>query len=174
MSPQVTSEIHIIGIPNCVYCLLAKAWCNRWKLSYTYNQLPGPEKNQKYPIITTSNFTGGFSAFVEKYPVEFDYDELMKITRQLTRNLNRVIDKSTYPVETAKRSNTRHRPIGIGVQGLADVFMKMRIGFDSERARTINDKIFETIYYAALHESLCLCKKKAEKKKSHDVKFPGA
>ena len=74
--------------------------------------------------------------------------ELGNITKQLTRNLNKVVDKTTYPIESAKRSNLRHRPIGIGVQGLADVFMKMRISFDSPEAKFINEKIFETISFS--------------------------
>lgn len=83
----------------------------------------------------------------------FDYQRLHRVTRTLTRNLNRVIDNNFYPVETARRSNTKMRPIGIGVQGLADVYMMMGIPFDSSEAREVNINIFETIYHAALEES---------------------
>ena len=83
----------------------------------------------------------------------FDYEKLHTITRILTRNLNRVIDRNYYPIEEAKNSNMRHRPIGIGVQGLADVFALLKIPFDSKDARIINVMIFETIYHAALEES---------------------
>ena len=174
--PIVDEQIYITGISNCQYCTLAKAWCDRWELPYEYTQLPAPEVGLKYPQISVGDFTGGFTDFIEKYPVNYDYDELAEVARQLTRNLNRVIDRSTYPIESARRSNTRHRPIGLGVQGLADVFMKMRIGFDSQRAKFINDKIFETIYFAALTESNALAIRKAEKKKTADpaVKYPGA
>ena len=68
-------------------------------------------------------------------------------------NLNRIIDRNYYPVETARRSNMRHRPIGLGVNGLADTFMALRIPFDSPEARDLNVKIFETIYHAALEAS---------------------
>jgi ribonucleotide reductase alpha subunit len=78
----------------------------------------------------------------------------------LTKNLNKVIDRTTYPVGSGKTSTLLHRPIGLGVQGLADVFFRMKIGFDSERAREINSKIFETIYYGALKESLSITKKR--------------
>jgi ribonucleoside-diphosphate reductase alpha subunit len=83
----------------------------------------------------------------------FDYDQLHQVTRVLTRNLNRVIDRNYYPIEEARRSNLRHRPIGIGVQGLADVFAILKCPFDSDSARVINSQIFETIYHAALEES---------------------
>jgi len=87
-----------------------------------------------------------------------DYQHLHKVVRTLTRNLNRVIDNNFYPVETARRSNMKLRPIGIGVQGLADVYMILGIPFDSHEAREINVNIFETIYHAALEESCQLAK----------------
>jgi ribonucleoside-diphosphate reductase alpha subunit len=87
---------------------------------------------------------------------EFDFDELGRVTRVVTRNLNRVIDKNYYPTEAARKSNMRHRPIGIGVQGLADVFMMLGLAFDEPKARWLNRNIFETIYYAALMESSLL------------------
>ena len=70
-----------------------------------------------------------------------------------TKNLNRVIDRNYYPVEEARRSNMRHRPIGLGVQGLADAFMMMRLPFESETAQRLNLDIFETIYFAACEAS---------------------
>lgn len=83
----------------------------------------------------------------------FDFDKLLEITRVATRNLNKVIDINYYPVPEARNSNMRHRPIGLGVQGLADVFILMRYAFDSEEARRLNADIFETIYFAAMTES---------------------
>lgn len=85
-----------------------------------------------------------------------DYEALEQATRLLVRNLNKIIDHGFYPLEETMRSNLRHRPIGIGVQGLADVFLKLRIPFEGERAREINRNIFETMYYAALSESVRL------------------
>ena len=84
---------------------------------------------------------------------EFDFTKLAEVTRVITHNLNRVIDKNYYPTEAARRSNMRHRPIGIGVQGLADVFQMLGLSFDEPRARDLNRNIFEMIYYAALFES---------------------
>ncbi len=90
---------------------------------------------------------------------QFNFDKLVEITRVITRNLNKVIDVNYYPVPEARNSNMRHRPIGIGVQGLADVFIKMRFPFDSPEARQLNRDIFEAIYYAAISESNKLAKK---------------
>ena len=90
--------------------------------------------------------------------VDFDMLKLAEVVRVITRNLNRVIDKNFYPTESARKSNMRHRPIAIGVQGLADVYMMMGIPFDSESARQLNKDIFATIYHAALEESCQLAK----------------
>ncbi len=84
----------------------------------------------------------------------FDHKRLYDITKVITRNLNKVIDINYYPVEEARTSNMRHRPIGIGVQGLADAFIMMRMPFDSEEARRMNEDIFETIYYGAMEASM--------------------
>jgi len=83
----------------------------------------------------------------------FDFTNLHYVTEIVTRNLNRVIDKNFYPTEAARKSNMRHRPIGIGVQGLADVFMMLGVPFDSPEARELNSQIFEVIYRAALTAS---------------------
>lgn len=84
----------------------------------------------------------------------FDHQKLYEITKVVTRNLNKVIDINYYPIEEARRSNMRHRPIGLGVQGLADVFIMLRMPFDSPEARGLNEDIFETIYFAAMEASM--------------------
>jgi len=89
---------------------------------------------------------------------EFDHQKLFDITYVVTKNLNKVIDVNYYPVEEARNSNMRHRPIGIGVQGLADAFILMRMPFDSDEARQLNKDIHETIYYAAMTASKDLAK----------------
>jgi ribonucleoside-diphosphate reductase alpha chain len=99
----------------------------------------------------------------------FDYDKLHSVTRTITKNLNRVIDRNYYPVPEAKYSNFKNRPIGIGVQGLADAFQKMKIPFETEKATDVNKKIFETIYHAALTMSLDLAKTEG-----HYESFPGS
>jgi ribonucleoside-diphosphate reductase alpha subunit len=89
---------------------------------------------------------------------KFDHQKLYDITKVITRNLNKVIDVNYYPVEEARTSNMRHRPIGLGVQGLADTFIMMRMPFDSDEARRLNEDIFETIYFAAMEASMELAK----------------
>jgi ribonucleoside-diphosphate reductase alpha chain len=89
---------------------------------------------------------------------EFDHEKLFEITKVLVKNLNRIIDVNRYPVVEAENSNMRHRPIGIGVQGLADAFILMRYPFESELARKLNRDIFETIYFASLTASMELAK----------------
>ena len=84
-----------------------------------------------------------------KEDLTFDHDKLFEVTYQVTKNLNRVIDRNYYPIVEARNSNMRHRPVGLGVQGLADAFILMRFPFDSEEARQLNKDVFETIYYAA-------------------------
>lgn len=84
---------------------------------------------------------------------EFNHEKLYEITRVVTRNLNKVIDVNYYPIPEAERSNMRHRPIGLGVQGLADAFILLRMAFDSAEAKQLNKDIFETIYFAAMTES---------------------
>ncbi len=90
---------------------------------------------------------------------EFDFQKLYEVSRIVTRNLNKVIDINYYPIIEAENSNMRHRPIGIGVQGLADAFILMRHAFDSPEARQLNREIFETIYFAAVTESNALAAK---------------
>lgn len=84
---------------------------------------------------------------------QFDHQKLYDVTYQVTKNLNKIIDNNYYPVEEARTSNLRHRPIGLGVQGLADVFIMLRLPFESELARMLNKNIFETIYFAAMTAS---------------------
>ena len=91
--------------------------------------------------------------YVNKETKTFDYDKLHEVTKTVTKNLNRVIDRNFYPVETARRSNMKHRPIGLGVQGLADVFILCGLPFDCEESRLMNAHIFETMYHAALEAS---------------------
>lgn len=84
----------------------------------------------------------------------YDHDKLYQVTKVATKNLNKVIDVNYYPVAEAEYSNMKHRPIGIGVQGLADAFMLMKMSFDSPEARKLNKEIFETIYYSAMETSM--------------------
>jgi len=97
--------------------------------------------------------------FVNPKTKKFNYQSLIDVSRTVTRNLNKVIDRNFYPTEPARKSNMRHRPIGIGVQGLADTYILMDMAFDSEEARALNHKIFEAIYYGSVTESMEEAKK---------------
>lgn len=99
----------------------------------------------------------------------FDHQKLFEITYVATRNLNKVIDRNYYPIPEARNSNMRHRPVGLGVQGLADAFIKLRLPFDSEEAKTLNRDIFETIYYAAM-----TCSKDQAKEFGPYESYPGS
>jgi ribonucleoside-diphosphate reductase alpha subunit len=99
----------------------------------------------------------------------YDFEKLIEITRVITRNLNKIIDANYYPIPEARNSNMRHRPIGIGVQGLADAFALLRLNYDSPEALELNNKIFETIYYAA-----CLESNEIAKIDGHYQSFPGS
>jgi ribonucleoside-diphosphate reductase alpha subunit len=102
-------------------------------------------------FVTEEGLTDGQAA-------KFDHQKLYEITKVITRNLNKVIDVNYYPVEEARNSNMRHRPIGIGVQGLADAFILLRMPFDSLEARGLNKDIHETIYFAAMEASMELAR----------------
>jgi ribonucleoside-diphosphate reductase alpha subunit len=91
--------------------------------------------------------------YVNRELKTFDFQKLHEVVKTVTKNLNRVIDRNFYPVETARRSNMKHRPIGLGVQGLADVFILCGLPFDCEESRLMNAHIFETMYHAALEAS---------------------
>ena len=112
--------------------------------------------------------------FVNKKTAQFDYDKLHRITKVVTNNLNKVIDINYYPTIKTKRSNLRHRPIGIGVQGLADVFMMMNLPFHSNEAKEVNKLIFETIYHGALEQSYDMAAHIKEKHYLNTNKYIGA
>merc|ERR1711953_467100 len=92
-------------------------------------------------------------AFVKSKEQTYDFQHLREVTKVATKNLNKVIDRNHYPVPEARTSNMKHRPIGLGVQGLADAFLLLRLPFESEAAQNLNEDIFETIYFAACEAS---------------------
>ena len=103
------------------------------------------------PMFITENAKG------EKF---FDHKKLFKVTKKITKNLDTVIDRNYYPIPEAENSNFRHRPVGIGIQGLADAFIMLRLPFTSDEAKQLNQDIFETIYFAALTASMEIAKDK--------------
>ena len=89
---------------------------------------------------------------------KFNFERLHEVTKVATKNLNKIIDNNFYPVEEARNSNMKHRPIGIGVQGLADTLMMLKIPFEDDRAIQLNAEIFETIYHASMESSMEIAK----------------
>ena len=100
----------------------------------------------------------GSSSSSESGSLAFNHHALYNVTKVVVRNLNKIIDRNIYPVPEAERSNKKHRPIGMGVQGLADTFIQLRLPFDSPGARKLNKEIFETMYFAACTASMELAK----------------
>ena len=135
----------------------------------TTHQIPMKSQNKIYHGLkyTESEQSGQDGDLGVGYM--YDHDQLYEIVKIVTRNLNKIIDINYYPVPEARKSNMRHRPIGIGVQGLADVFQLMRLPFDCEEARRLNHDIFETIYYAALE---CSCE--LAEKHGYYESYPGS
>lgn len=111
------------------------------------------EYSSKDEVAVCNLASIALNMYVKAGTKEYDFQKLRDVTKIVTRNLNKIIDVNYYPIEEAKRSNMRHRPIGIGVQGLADAFIMMRLPFESPEAHKLNQQIFETIYYGALEAS---------------------
>ena len=169
--PKDTSTmlLRIYSKPQCVYCEMAKNLCSRMNINYSVESydtlLLSDEKpvGVKFPQIydmTDNLFThiGGFTDLETYIRPTFDHVTLKGVINVMTRNLNNIIDYNYYPTPETKTSNLRHRPIGLGVQGLANVFFEMKIPFTSDEAKQLNEDIFETIYYASMEASMELAK----------------
>lgn len=168
-----TGEILLYSKENCVFCKLLKKLLKNLNLTYTDITFEEAEcirvKLNLDPFKTVPQvfcrkdddikYLGGYAEVFKLLSPRIDYKKLMSLAYDLTLNLNKVIDKNFYPVEKAKLSNMKHRPIGLGVQGLADVFMILKIPFTSDEASDINKKIFETISYGSLSASAQLAVK---------------
>jgi ribonucleoside-diphosphate reductase alpha chain len=171
-----TENMKIYTIENCKYCRQSKALLEERDVKYETICVADADKSKvldeldsgsrTYPqIFVGDEFVGGFSELVEylRPKRKFDFDALHKNTKIVTRNLNKIIDLNFYPVPETERSNRLHRPIGLGVQGLADVFAMLHYPFNSEEARELNEKIFETIYLGAVEASVEISKKREAK-----------
>ena len=184
------ASIKVVSVNNCKYCTMAKELLNDHNLEYNEELMETPGDKNKWlnginsvcnggecvlvdeenrvktfpQIFVNDERIGGYSDLKEylKPRKEFDFDKLYNVVKTVTKNLNKVIDINFYPVPETKRSNMLHRPIGIGIQGLADVFALMGIAFDSEEAKILNERIFETIYYSSLETSMEISKKRTQ------------
>ena len=166
--PHNWKNVKIYTKSGCVYCKMAKNLMDENKIHYKVLEVT-PEESIEFKrmfldvyevgvttfpqVIVNEKYVGPYTEVVNHLRKEFDYEHLHEITKIITDNLNKVIDVNFYPTEKTRRSNMLHRPIGIGVQGLADTLALMNIPFHSDEAKTINTKIFETIYHAALEKS---------------------
>jgi ribonucleoside-diphosphate reductase alpha subunit len=176
------NKITLYTKDGCSYCKLAKQLLKKNNLEYHEINIKEDNKEtfkagfkttykteiKTFPaIIMDDEFIGGFNELLEILRPVFNYKKLHYVTGVITENLNKVININYYPTEKTSNSNLKHRPIGLGVQGLADAFMLMDLPFDSPKSREINEKIFETIYFAAVQKS-CELAEKQDKYSSFD------
>jgi len=164
---------------DCGYCKMAKRLLDDNNINYQELDVENhKEEFEKYKkqifdseeteiktvpqIELDGNYIGDYSTLEDLLRPEFDYEKLHEVTKIVTNNLNKVIDINFYPTEKTQRSNFKHRPVGIGIQGLADAFALMNLPFHSDKAKEINVKIFETIYHAALEKSCEISKSRIE------------
>ena len=160
-------EIKVYTKKNCNWCLMMKNELKKNNISYK-EELVSVEDFESFKkqhgvetvpqLYDGDELIGGYTKVAELLKPTFDYDKLHKITKIVTNNLNKVIDINFYPTTKTHTSNMRNRPIGIGVQGLADTFAMMNVPFYSPEAASINEKIFETMYHGALEKSTELAK----------------
>jgi ribonucleoside-diphosphate reductase subunit M1 len=163
---------------NCKYCNWFKNICKNKNIDYNevllhkqkdrINLYERIEENHNKlvdsmpQIFLNETYVGGFNEFIQFIKPKFNYEKLQNLTETLTLNLNKIIDYNFYPTPETKRSNMRHRPIGIGVQGLVNTFYEMDLPFDCDEARELNKNIFETIYYASINKSMQIAKSRQE------------
>ena len=169
---KLIQSIDIYSIANCKFCTFSKNLLNSKHIKYNEIIIDSDNEPELQELETKLNITsmsfpqivingsliGGFTQLYNYLKPSYDYTKLMRVTKRIVKNLNRVIDINHYPVEETRRSNLKHRPLGIGVQGLADVFAMFKCSFDSQTARTLNKQIFACIYYASCEASMEISK----------------
>ena len=154
------SDITVYSKDKCGWCKMMKLLLEKNNITYHEHKLETTEEFDEFKktwnvstvpqLVCGDKLVGGYNDTLKLLRSTFDYDKLHEVTKVVTRNLDKIIDINFYPTEKTERSNIFHRPIGLGVQGLADVYAKMDIPYHSEEAKEINRNIFETIYHAAL------------------------
>ncbi len=176
-SEKISQTYHIYSKKNCTYCQIAKMICKEYNINYIEINLDNDKERVEFfekiqqqedddsictvpQIFLNDKRIGNCQDFIDFVGPKFNFNKLIDVVRTVTKNLNKVIDRNFYPTKETLNSNKRHRPIGIGVQGLADLYAMLKISFDSPEAKKLNFKIFETIYYAALLESVEITKKR--------------
>ena len=162
-----TNEITMYTKYDCKWCDLLKALLKGKSIKFKniiitdFDEFKKTHNVETLPILYHGDkLIGGYSTTLDLLRNTFDYELLHKVTKVVTNNLNNVIDINFYPTDKTKTSNMRHRPIGIGVQGLADALAMMDVPFHSDAAKKINKLVFETMYHAALEMSMEIAKEK--------------
>ena len=163
-----SGEWKIYTKENCKYCRYAKNYLKNNKVEY--NEITGVDikkefnkENLTYPqIFHKGNLVGGFDDLYKYCSKTYNYEKLYDVAYNATINLNSVIDLNYYPTNETKRSNMKHRPIGLGIQGLANALADLRINFDSNESLQFNSKMMETIYFAAISASNDVSKQRYE------------
>ena len=182
---EIKNKVKIYSKENCKYCKLAKMLLKNNKIDYDEIQITDDEKisdiiNEDVKTVPQIYFDdkliGGYEMLSLYLQPKYDFNALKEAAKATCINLNKIIDINYYPIPEAKLSNLKHRPIGIGVQGLADTYFKMRFPFESDEAHNLNKEIFETIYFGALEASMELSKNREEQilnyfeNESNDIK----
>ena len=171
--PQDFSDI-VITIytkEGCMFCDAAKRLCESNNINFItkdkseYTLVTDELHGVTFPQIyyNGNEYIGGYTELVQWSKPNFDYQKLKDLSKTLTYNLNKIIDYNFYPIPETERSNRRHRPIGLGVQGLANVFYELKTEFGSDESKEINRKIFESIYYGSLQASMEIARDREEK-----------
>ena len=175
---QIDSDDWVIySKKECPYCNWAKRLLSSNNIEFNeiiveagddnYNILKGKQSDPldkiTFPqVYHKDNLIGGMEDLYVYFGKEFDYEKLWDVSYHVTQNLDKVIDKNYYPTTEARRSNMKHRPIGLGIQGLADTLAMMRVPYASEKMKEINEKIFGVIYHASLQASVDISKEREE------------
>jgi ribonucleoside-diphosphate reductase alpha chain len=154
---ELTTVI-VYSKPGCIYCDLAYQLLEKYEIKY--DKITEHDHKMVPQIFFGKEHIGGYTDLVKYLRPNINTERLRNVCHTIVRNLNRVIDVNYYPVEETRRSNFRHRPLGIGVQGLADFFFKMRIPFESEDAKQANKALFELIQYYCLEASCDLAEER--------------
>jgi ribonucleoside-diphosphate reductase alpha subunit len=162
-TPNPFTDVTVYSKNDCNWCVLMKALLKKRGIDYNEIVLSTDEEFSEFKeknsvqtlpqLFDNGLLIGGYNKVEDILRHKFDYEKLHSVTKIVTENLNKIIDINFYPTEKTKRSNLNHRPIGIGVQGLADVFILLDLPFESDEAKKININIFKTIYHAALEQS---------------------
>ena len=170
-------ELVIYTKKGCCYCDYAKRLCKNRNINFiekgkdelTLN--PDGVHGVTFPRIfkNKNELIGGYTELVDFLKPEMDYQKVKHLANVLTYNLNKIIDYNYYPIPETETSNFRHRPIGIGIQGLANVFYRMKTQFGSDESKDINNKVFESIYYGSLEASMEIARDRSKLMKRYVV-----